>query len=46
MPLVLFDDVLDNVLRIDRVFRQPQGHLILGVSGSRKLNFNVISLLG
>ncbi|KAI9886106.1 MAG: Dynein heavy chain, cytoplasmic [Watsoniomyces obsoletus] len=37
VPLVLFDDVLDNVLRIDRVFRQPQGHLILiGVSGSGK----------
>ena len=37
VPLVLFDDVLDHVLRIDRVFRQPQGHLILiGVSGSGK----------
>ncbi|KAI9703864.1 MAG: hypothetical protein M1836_007636 [Candelina mexicana] len=37
VPLVLFNDVLDHVLRIDRVFRQPQGHLILiGVSGSGK----------
>ena len=36
-PLILFDDVLEHVLRIDRVFRQPQGHLILiGVSGSGK----------
>jgi len=35
VPLVLFDDVLDHVLRIDRVFRQPQGHLILiALSGS------------
>ena len=36
-PIVLFNDVLEHVLRIDRVFRQPQGHLILiGVSGSGK----------
>ncbi|KRZ77608.1 Dynein heavy chain, cytoplasmic [Trichinella papuae] len=33
--LVFFDEVLDHVLRIDRIFRQPQGHLLLiGVSGS------------
>ena len=37
MPLVLFNEVLDHVLRIDRIFRQPQGHLLLiGVSGSGK----------
>ncbi|KAK9422351.1 putative Dynein heavy chain [Seiridium unicorne] len=37
VPLVLFNEVLEHVLRIDRVFRQPQGHLILiGVSGSGK----------
>ncbi|RKP02777.1 hypothetical protein CXG81DRAFT_10371 [Caulochytrium protostelioides] len=37
VPLVLFDDVLDHVLRIDRVFRQSQGHLLLiGVSGCGK----------
>ena len=37
VPLVLFDDVLDHVLRIDRVFRQSQGHLILiGISGGGK----------
>ncbi|KAI8810266.1 dynein heavy chain [Cladochytrium replicatum] len=36
-PLVLFNDVLDHVLRIDRAFRQVQGHLLLiGVSGSGK----------
>ncbi|KAK7206778.1 dynein heavy chain, N-terminal region 1-domain-containing protein [Myxozyma melibiosi] len=37
VPLVLYDDALDHILRIDRVFRQPQGHLILiGLSGSGK----------
>lgn len=37
VPLVLFDEVLDQVLRIDRIFRQPQGHLLLiGVSGAGK----------
>ena len=35
--LVLFNQVLDQVLRIDRVFRQPQGHLLLiGLSGTGK----------
>ena len=35
--LVPFNDLLEHVLRIDRVFRQSQGHLILiGVSGSGK----------
>jgi dynein heavy chain 1 len=38
VPIVLFNDVLDHVLRIDRVFRQIQGHLLLiGVSGSGKV---------
>ncbi|XP_063712959.1 cytoplasmic dynein 1 heavy chain 1-like isoform X4 [Symsagittifera roscoffensis] len=37
VQLVLFNEVLDHVLRIDRVFRQPQGHLLLiGVSGAGK----------
>ena len=37
VPLILYDDALDHILRIDRVFRQPQGHVILiGVSGSGK----------
>ena len=37
VPLVLFDEVLDHVLRIDRIFKQPQGHLLMiGVSGSGK----------
>jgi dynein heavy chain 1 len=41
VPLVLFNDVLDHVLRIDRVFRQVQGHLLLiGVSGSGKVGFH------
>lgn len=41
VPLVLFNDVLDHVLRIDRVFRQVQGHMLLiGVSGSGKVSYN------
>jgi dynein heavy chain 1 len=37
VPLVLFNEVLEHVLRIDRIFRQPQGHLLLiGVSGAGK----------
>jgi dynein heavy chain 1 len=37
VPLVLFNEVLDHVLRIDRIFRQPQGHvLLIGVSGAGK----------
>ncbi|CAD7970789.1 unnamed protein product [Amoebophrya sp. A120] len=35
--LVVFDDVLDHVTRIDRVLRQPLGHLLLvGVAGAGK----------
>ena len=37
VPLVVFDGVLDHVLRIDRVLRQPLGHLLLvGESGAGK----------
>jgi len=37
VPLVVFDEVLEHILRIDRVFRQPQGHaLLIGVSGGGK----------
>lgn len=37
IPLVVFDEVLDHVLRIDRVLRQPMGHLLLvGDSGAGK----------
>ncbi len=37
VKLVLFDEVLEYVLRIDRVLRQPLGHLLLvGSSGSGK----------
>lgn len=39
VQLVLFDDVLDHVLRIDRAFRQYQGHMLLiGVSGGGKVS--------
>ena len=38
VQLILFNDVLDHVLRIDRVFRQIQGHLLLiGISGGGKV---------
>ena len=37
VPLVIFDQVLDHVLRIDRVLRQPMGHcLLVGDSGAGK----------
>ena len=36
VKLVVFDDVLDHVLRIDRVLRQPVGHLLVGESGAGK----------
>merc|ERR1719233_521067 len=37
VQLVIFDEVLDHVLRIDRVLRQPLGHLLLvGASGAGK----------
>lgn len=37
VPLVVFDGVLDHILRIDRVLRQPMGHLLLvGDSGAGK----------
>ena len=37
VPLVIFDDVLEHVLRIDRVLRQPMGHcLLVGDSGVGK----------
>lgn len=36
--LVLFDEVFDYVLRIDRIFRQFQGYvLLIGVSGLGKI---------
>jgi dynein heavy chain 1 len=37
VPLVIFDEVLDHVLRIDNVLRHPMGHLLLvGESGTGK----------
>lgn len=37
VQLVVFDEVLDHILRIDRVLRQPMGHLLLvGDSGAGK----------
>ena len=37
VPLVIFDEVLDHVLRIDNVLRHPMGHLLLvGDSGVGK----------
>lgn len=37
VPLVVFDGVLEHILRIDRVLRQPMGHLLLvGDSGAGK----------
>lgn len=37
VPLVIFDEVLDHVLRIDNVLRHPMGHLLLvGESGVGK----------
>eukprot|EP01129_Flabellula_baltica_P006002 TRINITY_DN2210_c0_g1_i2.p1 TRINITY_DN2210_c0_g1~~TRINITY_DN2210_c0_g1_i2.p1 ORF type:complete len:4545 (+),score=1094.61 TRINITY_DN2210_c0_g1_i2:1851-13637(+) len=37
VKLVIFNEVLDHILRIDRVFKQPQGHaLLIGVSGGGK----------
>lgn len=43
VPLVLYDDMLEHVLRIDRVFHQPQGHvLLIGISGSGKVSSQVL----
>eukprot|EP01038_Epipyxis_sp_PR26KG_P004455 gene4455-6300_t len=37
VPLVIFDEVLDHVLRIDNVLKNPMGHLLLcGESGTGK----------
>jgi dynein heavy chain 1 len=37
VKLVIFDEVLAHILRIDRVLRQPMGHLLLvGASGGGK----------
>jgi dynein heavy chain 1 len=37
VKLVVFDSVLDHITRIDRVLRQPLGHLLLvGASGVGK----------
>ncbi len=41
VPLILFDDALEHILRIDRVLRQRMGHLLLvGESGIGKSVFS------
>jgi dynein heavy chain 1 len=38
IPIVLFDEALDHILRIDAVFKQTQGHMaLIGGSGSGKV---------
>jgi dynein heavy chain 1, cytosolic len=44
VPLVVFDGVLDHVLRIDRVLRQPMGHLLLVGDSGAGMWFNVFFL--
>ncbi|GMH89230.1 hypothetical protein TrVE_jg3152 [Triparma verrucosa] len=37
VPLVIFDEVMEHVVRIDRVLKQPMGHcLLVGDSGAGK----------
>lgn len=37
VPLVIFDEMLEHILRIDRILRQPMGHcLLVGDSGAGK----------
>lgn len=44
IPLVLFNDVLNHILHMDRVFHQVQGHLLLiGISGSGKVFLSLSS---
>lgn len=48
VKLVLFDDVLEHLVRIDRVLRQPLGHLLLvgaSGSGSKTCRHRVVLLL-
>jgi dynein heavy chain 1 len=42
MELILYKDAIDHLLRIDRVLRQPQGHLLL-IGAAGNLYFCVIS---
>lgn len=46
-PIVPYDEVIEHVLKIDRVFKQPQGHLILiGISGSGKTTLSRFVVYG
>lgn len=37
LDLVFFEDAVDHILRITRIFRQPRGNVMLiGVAGSGK----------
>merc|ERR1712228_829863 len=41
VQLVIYDELLDHILRIDRVLRQPLGHLLMvGASGAGKTVFS------
>jgi dynein heavy chain 1 len=45
VPLILFDELLEHVLRVDRVLRQPQGHLIMiGISSWGKVRTQLLQL--
>jgi hypothetical protein len=39
VPLVLFDEVLEHILRIDRVFRQPQVSFLFRIDSFFKTTF-------